>query len=229
MGGSSGNTGAKDEPLPAGEGDYVVQQGDCISSIAYEHGFLWKSIWNHPDNSGLKQARKNPNVLLPGDRVTIPPRQQKDEAGATEMRHRFRRKGVPERLQIRLLDQKGNPRRNLSYKITIDGQVRQGKTDGRGALNEPIAPNARGGELVIGKGALAETYPLLLGHADPVTTTAGLQKRLNNLGWNCGPEDGVLGDETRQAIEEFQSLYGLPVNGTADEATREKLLAVHAS
>jgi N-acetylmuramoyl-L-alanine amidase len=219
----------KEESHPVGKGDYVVQQGDCISSIAYAHGFFPQTLWNHEDNSELKRCRKNPNVLLPGDRVTIPRRQEKQEAGATERRHRFRRKAIPERLRIRLLDEKGDPRKNLSYKLTIDGKVRQGKTDGRGLLNEPIAPNAREGVLVIGEGALADTFPLLLGHTDPVTTAAGVQKRLKNLGWNCGPEDGVLRHETRWAIEQFQSRHGLTVTGLLDDATREKLLEVHGS
>ena len=219
--------GRNAEP-PVGKGDYIVQQGDCLSSIAYEHGFSPKSLWDHGDNSELKQRRKNPNILLPGDRVTIPPLQGRQETGATERRHRYRRKGVPERLRIRLLDEKGKPRKNLNYKLTIDGWAREGKTDGHGLLNEPIAPNAREGLLELGQGALAETIPLRLGHADPIATVAGAQKRLNNLGWSC-PEDGELGQETREAIERFQSRHGLKVTGELDGATQDKLTEAHGS
>jgi hypothetical protein len=208
--------------------DYIVEQGDCISSIAYKNGFFPDTIWDHPSNADLKNQRKNPNVLLEGDIVHIPDLTLKQADAATEKRHRFHRKSVPQRLQIRLLDQKGQPRHDLRYKLTIDGQVRQGKTDGNGLLNEPIAPNAREGVLVIGEGALAETYPLFLGHMDPITAISGIQKRLNNLGWVC-PEDGFLQEDTRQAIEQFQSRHDLPVTGEPDAATRDKLLEAHGS
>jgi peptidoglycan hydrolase-like protein with peptidoglycan-binding domain len=39
----------------------------------------------------------------------------------------------------------------------------------------------------------------------------------------------VLRQETRQAIERFQSRQGLPVTGNADDATREKLVEINGS
>lgn len=38
--------------------------------------------------------------------------------------------------------------------------------------------------------------------------------------------DGIYGPETRQAVEEFQNLYGLPVTGEADSATWDRLVQV---
>jgi hypothetical protein len=82
---------------------HVVRSGECIESIATGHGFFWETIWNLPDNEALRTAREEPTILRPGDEVVIPDKRRKDESGATEQRHRFRRKGVPVVLRLRIL------------------------------------------------------------------------------------------------------------------------------
>jgi Putative peptidoglycan binding domain len=88
---------------PVGEGEYLVQSGDCISSIAKTHGHFWETLWNDPANAKLKAARGNPNILFPGDRVTIPPIRNKVESRPNNARHRFVRKGVPSKFRLRLV------------------------------------------------------------------------------------------------------------------------------
>jgi hypothetical protein len=58
---------------PVGSGNYTVQEGDCITSIASLAGHFWKTLWEHPSNADLSHARKSPNILLTGDILTIPP------------------------------------------------------------------------------------------------------------------------------------------------------------
>ena len=48
---------------------------------------------------------------------------------------------------------------------------------------------------------------------------ADLQLRLNALGFDAGREDGILGDETRGALAEFQRAAGLPVDGICGPTT----------
>ena len=45
------------------------------------------------------------------------------------------------------------------------------------------------------------------------------QSQLRNLGYYRGSVDGLFGPMTRTALRGFQSEYGLPVTGAADEAT----------
>lgn len=212
---------------PAGEGEYVIRAGECISSVAYENGFFPDTLWNLPENSALRAARTNPNALLPGDRLTVPPVRPKDVDGATEVRHRFRRRGVPERLRVRLVDVQGEARADLEYAITVDGRRTQGRTDGNGELELPISPSAREGLLRIP--ATGEEYPLRLGRIDPIDTLSGVQARLCNLGFPCGDPDGIPGPATRDAIEAFQESRGLAVTGEPDEQTRQALEVDHGS
>lgn len=45
-----------------------------------------------------------------------------------------------------------------------------------------------------------------------------IQTRLNDLGYNAGPEDGVYGPTTRAAVRTFQNDKGLPVTGAASDS-----------
>jgi hypothetical protein len=135
---------------PVGQGNRVVKQGDCISSIAVENGFFWKTLWEHANNRDLREARHDPNVLLPGDRVFVPEKRLRDESGATEQRHRFRKKGEPAKLRLHLLES-GSPRANQPYTLAIDGKLFSGSTDGDGRLECTIPPNAKRGRLLVGE------------------------------------------------------------------------------
>jgi hypothetical protein len=205
-----------------GQGDFVVRQGDCISSIAKRHGHLWETIWDEPANAELRQVRQNPNVLLPDDRVTIPPNRPKSEQGAAEMRHRFRKKGQPETYQVRVL-REDKPRGNEPYELDVDGKKYSGVTDADGNIVVAIAPDANYATLTVGTGENEQTFHSQLGEINPLEEVSGVQQRLNNLGFECGPADGELGDETRDALRIYQKKRDLPVTGEPDEATRRKL------
>ncbi|MGQ0751660.1 MAG: peptidoglycan-binding domain-containing protein [Betaproteobacteria bacterium] len=45
------------------------------------------------------------------------------------------------------------------------------------------------------------------------------QYRLNQLGYNAGPEDGIMGPATRAALMEFQRTERLPATGRLDRST----------
>ena len=58
---------------------HKVKQGECISSIAEDYGFSWERIWNDLNNEELKQKRKDPNILYPGDEVVIADKEVREE------------------------------------------------------------------------------------------------------------------------------------------------------
>jgi hypothetical protein len=213
---------------PVGDGEHVVRQGECLTSIAAAHGLHPDTIWNDAANAELKRKRKDPSVLLPGDRLHVPERRLKQESGATEQRHRFRRKGLPVRL-ILTIRQGGQPRADTPYALTVDGRTREGTTDGDGKLDEPIPAGAHGARLVVDPGGEDEQiFELDLGGLDPVTETAGVQKRLDNLGFTC-ESSGELDDQTAAALMAFQKEHDLEPTGSADAKTCDKLVQEHGS
>jgi curli biogenesis system outer membrane secretion channel CsgG len=51
-----------------------------------------------------------------------------------------------------------------------------------------------------------------------------VQKTLNDLGYDCGSEDGVMGPNTRSCIRSFQEANDLEVTGKVNEATYQMML-----
>lgn len=195
---------------------YKVKQGDCMLSIAEKHGFFWETVWDHADNAALKEKRENSNELAPGDVVAIPDKREKDESKGATKRHRFKKKGVPAMLRLRIeIDDEAMA--NEPYRLTIDGRLISGTTDGDGRIEEPIPPNAVRGELRIGRGDEEMIYPLQLGTLDPLDTENGVRGRLRCLGY-----DGE--GDLAEAIREFQGDEGLEATGTLDEPTKQKLV-----
>lgn len=205
---------------------HVVRAGDCLSSIAYEHGFYAGTLWEHPLNRPLRAARRTINVLAPGDIVIIPDRRQRVEERPSDARHVFRRKGVPAQLHL-VVRRDGQPRAAVPFTLVVDGQTSEGVTGPGGEIDLAITPTASSGLLRVGVPGDVDEYDLDLGHLVPVDLLAGVQQRLGNLGFSCGDESGSLGEATRTAICEFQACYGLPVTGEVDAALRDKLIAVH--
>lgn len=238
---------------PVGQGEYVVQRGECIHSIAFDHGHFWETLWNHADNEKVKTARSAPNLLLEGDRLTVPPIQTSHESCATDARHTFRRKGVPGKLILQIMKwededaeaplptQSGDltdegpedlppkqvPDANVPWKCEIDGVLSNGTTDSEGRLELQISPGARNGVLTLESGTPRERrIDLRLGGLDPIDSDNGVRQRLRNLSF-CGPSERE--ESLRQAIEAFQRTHDLNVTGEADDEFVSKLKDVHGS
>ena len=120
---------------------HIVMPGQCISSIAFEHGFFPDTLWNDPANAELKEKRQNPGVLLEGDEVAIPELRLKIQAAASERRHCFRRKGVPEKLRLQLM-RNDCARADVGYVLTIERTAHE-RADRQGRLARAFAAPQR--------------------------------------------------------------------------------------
>jgi len=218
------------EPLsaePVGTGDHLVRPGECISSIARNTGHFWDTLWKDAGNTELRTARQDPNVLMPGDRVNVPPVRPKQEPGQSEMRHRFIRRGEPSKVRI-VVKQRGIPQGNQPYTLDVDGEILTGILDPEGKLERAIPGNAKKGKLIVGVAPDTLEYDLNLGGLDPVESWAGVQARLKNLGYEC-EVTGQFDEQTLDAVNEFRHNLGLPPAERLDQATRERLEQEHGA
>lgn len=211
---------------------HKVLQGECLSSISSRYGFSdYRAIYDHPKNAHLKRKRPNPNILLPGDCLYIPDKQEKRETRSTAQEHRFQiaMPTVLLRLFLRYEDEK--PCADCRYTLKIDNVIHTGRTRNDGLLEQQIPAGASQAEVMLWleEGNEEDTIriPLAVGHLDPVEEVSGVQARLNNLGFSCGSVDGVAGAMTEQAIRRFQSAVGLPVTGRMDAQTLNRLRQRH--
>ena len=210
-----------------------MNQGEGIKKIAQEYGFAcWETIWDDGDNAALRDLRKNPGILQPGDIVIIPDSKTKQETAATEARHKFVYK-VPcmtETLKLKLLDIDDTPIANKPFLLVVDGKEFEGSTDGDGMLEQEIPVKAKEGKIEID----SNEWFLEFDHLNPIDEEAsdsnilGVQSRLNNLGIPC-PESGELDEATGMAISAFQRLAGLQETGELNDKTKAALKEKHGS
>ena len=199
---------------------HTIEEGDSITSLAAKYGHFVETIWNDPGNRELKLKRKDMDILLPGDEVVIPDKRIVEREKPTDQKHRFKRKGVPAVFRLQVFDDE-LPRTHQDYVLKVDGRIYQGTTDDKGTLHEFVDPCASEGDLVIGPDNFR--ISIQFGCLDPAGELAGVQKRLENLGYWCGEASGEMNSSTEIALTQFQRRFELEESGRADEATVKKL------
>ncbi|GAC1521925.1 MAG: hypothetical protein NVS3B10_22500 [Polyangiales bacterium] len=214
--------------------DYEVQQGDCLSSIAEQHGFRdWRTIYDDAANADFRKLRPDPNVISPGDWLVIPdPKPSKKSVSISlEQSHKFKVSLPKTFLRIAVHDEDDKPLSGKKYELRLGDVVRKGSTDGEGIVEQRVGPTATAATLTVwadreGDGAYFH-WQVKIGHLDPVDTVAGVQARLNNLGYGCGDVDGVAGARTIAALRAFQDDAGVKVTGEPDDDTKKALVDAH--
>jgi hypothetical protein len=237
--GSPESDALPDASAPIGDGNYSVQEGDCVESIAFKRRLEWQKVWNDPKNASLKEAGRDPNILLPGDRLYVPPVESKQVDAVTDKLHPFVLKGVPSRLHIRIVEwvevegseqMEARPRAAVPYVLVVDGKTFSGETDSDGWIDQVVSPAARQGKLTIEPGTdQACEFAVSVGGLDPIAAHSGTCQRLANLGFASSPDLQEDSDEFQGAVRAFQGANGLETTGTLDSSTRSKLGDVHGS
>ncbi len=203
----------------------TLKQGESVESIAYARGHIVATIWEHPSNAAVKDLRKDPHTMHPGDRLFVPAIRPKTEKCATGQVHRFRRKEVPSKLVIVLSADKKLA--NLPFELTASGRLVRGITDEEGKLSVDVMPDAGDGRLVIDPAGKNLVLQINMRHLDPITETTGIQGRLRNLGFYDGPIDGLYTQQVAFAIQGFQGAQGMDPTGVLDDTTRDALQLAH--
>src|SRR5947209_1300822 len=108
--------------------NHKIEEGESVISLSEEYGFFANTIWNDPDNAELKKSRRHMNILMPGDVVVIRDLRLKQVDKPTAQQHVFRRKGVPAVYRLQLFDLE-QPRAREKYRLTVDGNLYEGRTD----------------------------------------------------------------------------------------------------
>lgn len=198
---------------------HIVKSGEHLGRIARDFGFENFSIlWDHPDNAALKQLRKDPMLLAPGDEVFIPDRVQLIFKRATAASHDFKVTVDTLTLTLKLVAFDGKPLANSKVKVRVEAPETGGAssqdeqeltTDGDGNLTVDVASHVDSGSIEI-DGVI---FPLGIGGLDPITTDSGVAQRLSNLGYLVLDDDDLDPQLLRLAIQDFQADNGLPTSG----------------
>jgi hypothetical protein len=213
-------------------GKHVVQQGECLSSIAADYGFSdWHAIYDHAANADLRAVRPDPNVLYPGDQLFIPDIAPIEKDCQTDARHVFVIVDTPTYLNVRLQDPAKRPLKSVPYKLSVGSLQFEGNTDGDGWVRRKIDASAESGTLMVWPNPDDReefvVWQVMLGHLDPLETVTGIKGRLKNLGYYDGEMNDEQDDEYDSAVRQFQQDNDLVVDGIVGPKTRGKLKDEH--
>jgi hypothetical protein len=100
---------------------HIVQEREHIGVIVHSYGFEnFSEIWEHPQNAQLKELRKSPFLLAPGDELFIPDRTLLTFTRATAASHDFKVNIDQLQLQLRVLGFDAKPKANTNVTIEVD-------------------------------------------------------------------------------------------------------------
>ena len=212
-----------------------IEEGECVEKLGLRYGLDPELIWAAEENQALAEQRGAHTILDVGDEVFVPQRRAKLHDVKAGMRYVLALRPIESRLRVRFLDIFDDPRAGEEYVVALEtasGEVlpdREGKLDDEGFLDETVPPDVTTAAVTLGAGGDEDVYTLRPSCLKPHNALKGAQDRLRNLGYHLEDEDGMLGDATRAALEDYQRRWGLDPSGELDDETAELLAAEHLS
>ena len=214
----------------AAAAEHTVEQGETLASIAIAHKVAYGSVLHAPQNEALLQTR-TPQQLFEGDIVFIPEAPPKSVILEVDRVHTLVVRPPSVRVQVQFLCG-GAPRGLEPCTIRVDdGDPIEERLDADGWLRTEVSAAATQLQVTFFPDTeYAEEATLQLGHLDPISEMRGIQQRLNNLGFECGAEDGDAAERTQAALRAFQAATAsVPPSGTACSQTLAALSQLHRS
>ena len=166
---------------------YVIRQGDYLAKLAYVYGFDADEVWNHRKNAALRSTR-SPNLLYPGEVLHIPTNATKPGLRISSGTEQVYRAKVPT-VNVHLVFKDGEqPLANEPCEVfgcvgaaSDVGVPLEMTLDGLGGLSLRVSVLTRRVEVYFGR--THTRHVIHLGAMDPLDTSAGEEKRLQNLGY----------------------------------------------
>jgi len=214
---------------------HTVAQGETLLRIAKQYGYQTsKALYNHPSNAEFKALRPDPNLIYPGDKITIPQKKEKFIPLRTNSINSFVVQNEKEYFRLQVSYDDGDDVAGKRVVLNIGSQTIDTVLQSDGLIEVELNNNdALTGtiDLYLNEGETTPTksFNVQIGNLDPIDTLSGVQGRCNMLGFNCGTVDGVMGKKTRIGVKEFQYEHNLDIDGIPGPKTKAKLQQVFGS
>jgi LysM repeat protein len=214
---------------------HTVAQGETLLRIAKQYGYQTsKALYNHPSNAEFKALRPDPNLIYPGDKITIPPKKEKFIPLRTNSINSFVVQNEKEYFRLQIIHEDGDDITGKRIVITIGSQTIDTVLPSNGLIEVELNENdSLTGQVDLylkeDQSSPSESFTAQVGHLDPIDTLSGVQARCNLLGFDCGTVDGISGSKTKAGVRDFQYEHDLEVDGIAGAKTKAKLQQVFGS
>lgn len=211
---------------------YVIRQGDHLLKLGHILGFDADKVWNDGKNQEIKQARKDPAMLRPGDVLFIPDEPKKRLKVNAKETNAYVARVPTVRVEV-VLSEDDEPIKDERYVLEGIGDDTEHKTDGEGRVSFEVPVHVR--EVTVKLLDRKSEMKIAIGDLDPPDTPSGARMRLTSLGYYGASADGAdrwiahEGEAVAAALRAFQKEKGLSATGELDEATQAALVEAHGS
>jgi hypothetical protein len=209
-----------------------VQPGEHLTAIAERLGLPdTQIILSQSANSSFRD-RPHPEMLNPGETLTVPDLQPVKFTLATGKRHKLTIRRPKAKLRVKLVTFQGKATIATEAEVTPDGEPAEKASLDAGKLEAklpPACPQALVKVKSPDEGSPDVHWRLRLGHLVRSESDEGALARLRNLGYYRVVAKDADVRERRAAIEEFQFDQGLTLSGKLDDDTKKKLEEIHGS